>query len=281
MIMLFRAPPAPHTLLFRPTRPIEKEIPMKRFIPCLLLTLTLLGVAPAAFAQDSQEAERHIILLEPRGFNEARLWLGLWKPDAYGNFWDDNFQNFDAGPSRLNGFAVGGDIIHHIDPHNALMATVGYNVTAVREPARNVLDENDDPLEHHLKVDTWYLTAGYLLYPFGMDHPVIPYLGAGAGVYGGSVNSFRSSSTTTDCEGDDDDETCTTNTAYTDSTKSSFLTFGYYALAGLEIPVSPHVAITLDGRYTVAQAHLDGNFADNNRLDLSGRQYAAGVAIRF
>lgn len=256
---------------------------MKRSIPFLLLALTILGMAPAAFAQDSQAAGQHIVPVDPQGLNEVRLWAGLWQPDARSSFWDDNFQNFDANPSRLHGFAFGGDLIHHIDPHNALMATVGYNGTSIKEPARNVLDENGDPLEHHLKVDTWYITAGYLLYPFGTQHPVIPYLGVGAGVYGGSVNSFRSSSTTTDCEDDDDDDgqTCTTDTDYTDSTKSSFLTFGYYALAGLEIPVSSHVAITLDGRYTVAQAHLDGDFADNNRLDLSGGQYAAGVAIRF
>jgi opacity protein-like surface antigen len=145
------------------------------------------------------------------------------------------------------------------------------------------MDENGNPLEHHLKVDSWYITAGYLFYPFGTQHPVIPYLGVGAGVYGGNVNSFRSSSTTTDCEDneDDDGQTCTTDTDYTDSVKSSFITFGYYALAGLEFPVSSHVGLTLDGRYTVAQGHLDGNFADNNRFDLSGGQYAAGVAIHF
>ncbi|HEX4496472.1 MAG TPA: hypothetical protein VIE43_12445 [Thermoanaerobaculia bacterium] len=260
---------------------------MKRSIfflmPSLLLALTLFGTATATFAQDAQEPKSRMLPLAPQEFNEARLWLGLWTPDAHSNFWDDNFQNFDAGPGRLTGFALGVDVVHHIDSHNALMATVGYNAASVREPARDVLDENGDPLEHHLNVDTWYLTAGYLLYPFGVDHPVIPYLGAGAGVYGGSVNSFRSSTTTTDCEGDDDDDgqTCTTDTDYTDSTKSSFITFGYYALAGLEIPVTSHVAITLDGRYTVAQAHLDSGFADNNLLDLSGGQYAAGVAIRF
>ena len=255
---------------------------MKRSIQRLLLALTILGMAPAAFAQDSQEPEQHIVPQDPKGFNESRLWAGVWTPNAHSNFWDDNFQKFDANPGRLRGLTFGGDLIHHIDSHNALMATFGFNTTSLREPARNMLDENGNPLEHHLKFDTWYLSAGYLLYPFGTEHPVVPYLGAGAGVYGGRVNSFRSSSTTTDCEENDDgDDVCSSDTEYTDSKRSSFLTFGYYAIAGVEIPLGPRIAILLDGRYTVAEAHLGGDFVDNNRLDLSGRQYAAGVAIHF
>jgi hypothetical protein len=47
------------------------------------------------------------------------------------------------------------------------------------------------------------------------------------------------------------------------------------------MPVTPHTALLLEGRYTVAHAHLGGDFADNRDLDLSGGQYTAGVAVHF
>jgi hypothetical protein len=77
----------------------------------------------------------------------------------------------------------------------------------------------------------------------------------------------------------DEDGNCTTG--FIDKQDSFFLIVGYFAVAGLEAPVSPHAAILLDGRYTVAHAHIGSDFADNRNLDLSGGQYAAGVAIHF
>jgi hypothetical protein len=249
---------------------------MKRFIQSLLLALAILGTATAALAQDSQDPEQPIIPQDPSRFTEGRLWLGVSTLDARSNFWDDNFQNFRGSRSGLAGFIFGGDYIRHLDRHNALMLSTGFSFNSIKEPARRLLDENGNPLEHHLDLYTLSLTAGYLLYPAGTEHAVIPYLGAGAGVYAGTLRAYRNSFTTDDC---DEDGNCTT--IYTDKSESSFLTVGYFAVAGLEIPVSPHAALLLDGRYTVAHAHLGGDFADNRDLDLSGGQYTVGMAVHF
>ena len=77
----------------------------------------------------------------------------------------------------------------------------------------------------------------------------------------------------------DEDGNCTT--AYIGSKDSNFLTFGYFALAGLEVPVSSHAALVVEGRYTVAHANLGGDFTDNKHLDLSGEQYTVGMAAHF
>ena len=72
---------------------------------------------------------------------------------------------------------------------------------------------------------------------------------------------------------------CTTQ--FVDSNKSDFATFGYFALAGLEVPVSPHVALAVEECYTVAHANLGSDFKDNSHLDLSGQQLIAAVTLHF
>jgi len=249
---------------------------MRLQIQKLLLAMAIFGMATAAFAQeDSQDLP--IVRQSPSRFNEMHLWAGLQTLNAKSDFWDDNFENFKASRGQRTGFTFGGDYIHHLDLHNAIMLSGGFYVNTINEPARNVLDRHGNPLEHHLNLDTFSLTAGYLLYPAGtLKKPVIPYLGAGAGLYAGGLRSYRRSFTTDDC---DEDNNCTTK--YIDSHDSSFLTFGYFAVAGLEVPVSSHAALVLEGRYTVAHANLGGDFAANSHLDLSGEQYLAGMAARF
>ncbi len=249
---------------------------MKRFRQSLLPALAIFALATTALAQDSQDSKQPLVPQDPYRFSEGRLWIGASTPDARSNFWEDNFRNFDASRGKLTGFAIGGDYIRHLDRHSAIMLSAGFSLNSVNEPARDQFDDSGAPLEHHLDLDTVSLTAGYLFYPAGIEHRVIPYLGAGAGLYVGELRSYRSSFTTDDC---DEDGNCTTK--YTDSKDSSFLTFGYFAVAGLEVPVSQHFALLVDGRYTVAQARLGGAFADNRDLDLSGGQYVAGVAIHF
>ncbi len=248
---------------------------MKSPMQSLLIALALLGCATASQAQDSQ-APAPVVPLDTSRFNEGHVWLGQLSLNARSDFWDDNFQSFKASRGRLDGLTFGGDFVHHLDRYNALMLSAGFYLNSINEPSRNLRDESGDPLEHHLDLDTLSLTAAYVLYPLGTDGPVIPYLGAGGGLYLGELNSYRSSFTTDDC---DEDNNCTTE--YTDSRKSDFLTFGTFALAGLEVPVSAHAALLVDGRYTVAHAHLSGDFAGHRDLDLSGAQVTAGVAVHF
>src|SRR3954469_142121 len=258
---------------------------MKRLLQTLLPALAMLAVATAAVAQDTQDTqdpedmedpEQPFIPQGPYRFIEGRMWFGTSVPDARSNFWDDNFQNYQASRGQLTGFAFGFDSIRHFDRHNALMISAGFSWSSANEPARYVLDENGNPLEHHLDLDTFSLTAAYLFYPAGTEHRVIPYLGAGAGFYMGELRAYRSSFVTDDCDEDGD---CTIE--FIDKQDSFFLTVGYFAVAGLEVPVSSHAAILLDGRYTVAHANLGSDFVDNRNLDLSGGQYAMGVAIHF
>ncbi|MFY9824349.1 MAG: hypothetical protein WAM82_23435 [Thermoanaerobaculia bacterium] len=253
---------------------------MNLSIRSLMLALAIPGIATMAFAQDPQapesSADRPLVYQSPSRFTEGRVWLGVSTLNGKSDFWDDNFQHFNASRGDLDGFMFGGDFIKHLDLHNALMLSSGLDIHTISEPSRDVLNHRGDPLEHHLELATFALTAGYVFYPAGTQHSVVPYLGAGGGLYAGQVHTYRSSHVTDDC---DEDGNCTTE--YTDSKESNFLTFGYYALAGLEVPVTSGVSLMAEGRYTVANADLGGAFKAHGGLDLSGAQFLAGVAVRF
>jgi hypothetical protein len=250
---------------------------MKFQIRNLILALAILGGATAALAQGPQGSEQSIVPRDVNHFSEGHFWLGATTLNQRSDFWDDNFQNFKASRGGFTGLSLGGDYIKHIDRHDAFMLSAAFSAGSIKEPSRTLVDESGEPLEHHLDLYNLSLTAAYLLYPAGTEYPVIPYLGGGVGVYAGQVSSYRNSFTTDDC--DDDGNNCTVE--YTDSETSAFLTVGYFALAGLEIPVSSHDALVADARYTVAHAQLGGYFKNHGDLDLSGAQFSAGMAIHF
>src|SRR6202035_5001689 len=170
----------------------KRRSDMKATRGILLVLAVLMIAAVPARAQDPEAQTNPADPRENDRFGEIHLWIGQLAPDAKSNFWDDNFRNFTARRSRLDGPIFGGDYLYHLDRHNAVMLSSSLYINTISEPARNVQDENGNPLEHHLELAVGSLAASYVLYPAGSsDHAVIPYLGAGAGLYLGELQTFR------------------------------------------------------------------------------------------
>jgi opacity protein-like surface antigen len=215
-----------------------------------------------------------------RAFSEVDLWAGGFAPAARSDFWTENSRNYTVSHGDLTGVLVGLDLIRHFDRHNAVMLGLAGGGRTVSEPSRTLEDESGAPLEHHLERLDLSFTASYVFFPLGTDQKVIPYVGAGVGLYAGSIQTYRSKTQSDDCgEDENGDTTCTDD--YTDLRSSGFATFGYFVQAGLELPVSPRLAVLANGRYTVAHANLDSDFKDAHEVDLSGAQGAVGFAFRF
>ena len=104
---------------------------MNMSIRSLMLALAILGIATMAFAQDSQAPESSAdlprVYQSPSRFSEGRIWLGASKLNGKSDFWNDNFQHFNAGRSDLDGLTFGGDFIKHFDLHNALMLSSSFD----------------------------------------------------------------------------------------------------------------------------------------------------------
>jgi opacity protein-like surface antigen len=194
-------------------------------------------------------------------FVEFRLWAGGFFPTFGGTFWNNNFANNTGNRNDFQNVIGGGDFIFHFDRYNALMVSASYYQGSSNEQSRFFTDQFNNPIRQRLTLDVSSGTVAYALFPAGTHNAVIPYLGAGVGVYGWRLhtdsNGFGAPFAFGGPNGDSAE-------------------FGYFFVAGLEVPVSRHVALLVDGRYTQTP-HNDNNF----RPDLSGGQVEGGIAFHL
>jgi opacity protein-like surface antigen len=254
----------------------------------LALTITAAGAVPVS-AQDSQDSQ-------PAAAGPPRLELrtsyGTEMPDGRGGFWANNFQTFGAQRGELQGDAFNFDGIYHFNPHNALLVSLSVYDHTFDEPVRNQVDDAGNPIDHFLRLSTTAVGVGYLYYPWGTEHRVVPYVGGGLDVTVGSLRAGDQSASVED-NGDGSDPSdpgdpsdpptgCAPATDAVGTNGSSSLAgLGYFLDAGLEFRVTPTVSFFADWRRDEVRANLGGDFRGQGSLDLSDQQVTAGLSLRF
>jgi opacity protein-like surface antigen len=203
-------------------------------------------------------------------FGEFRLWVGGFQPDAHDQYWSDKFRDFTGSRGDFRDVIGGGDFIYHFDRYNAVMFSASFYSTTSTQAYRNFLDQNNNRIRHDTDFDIGSGSVAYLLFPAGTHTPVIPYLGAGVGIYGWRLR-----------ESGDFIDFSNHNAIFTSSLADNGTAFGYFFVAGLEIPMSRHVALLIDGRYTKSHDTLSRDFEGFGRIDLSGGQVAGGIAFHL
>ncbi|HVT57174.1 MAG TPA: outer membrane beta-barrel protein [Thermoanaerobaculia bacterium] len=222
----------------------------------------LVAAAPA-FAQDGSRYTRSY-----GSFGEFRLWLGGFRPDASSTYWNDKFRDFTGSANDFQNVIGGADFLYHFDQHNALMINGHFYSGNATQSYRNFLDQNNNRIRHDTKLDISAGELAYVLFPAGERAPVLPYIGAGIGIYGWRLRE----------SGDFINFNDQPPSVFSSTLADSGTAFGYFFLAGIEVPLSRHFAIFGEGRYTKASATLSGDFAGFGKLDLSGGEVAAGFA---
>lgn len=197
---------------------------------------------------------------------EFRLRLGLYDPRGDSNFWDDNAAIFSGGPGDLQDAVFGGDLLWTVNP-NLSFALSGEYFDG--RTTQFYLDPTLSDLGHETSLLITPLKAGIVLYPAGRRSGIIPYVGAGAGLYWWR---YRESGNFWDFTNE-----LVTNQTYT----SDGVTVGYYLQAGLEIPVRPYWSFFVEGQWQHAKDTLDQDFAGFGDIDLSGTEVSAGFAWKF
>jgi opacity protein-like surface antigen len=220
--------------------------------------------APAPVPASASSPSRH-----PEMFLEERFWLGYARPDAHDAFWRNDFAAFDVRRDDLQGLAWGTDAVLHLDRYNAVALSLFGAVSDTRTRDRAFSDDDRDRFARpDMQFSVSTIGLAYMLYPAGTHVPVMPYLGAGVGLNAWQVRE----------RGDFVDGGGTTFRAHFDD---SGVAPGFFFLAGLEVPVSRWIAVIVDGRYNKAHDDVDRDFAGGGRIDLSGFQVGAGVALHF
>jgi opacity protein-like surface antigen len=229
----------------------------------MMALLGLLILAAPAFAQRGHRryyAERE---------GAFRIHLGAFRPDGDSEYWRDKEADFTG--SAMDDFenaSFGLDYLLPLGDRLSLMFSGSVYEGDTTNAYRNFEDNFGDRIRHDTTLDIASATLGLLLHLTGPGAPVQPYVGAGGGAYPWQLEE----------SGDFIDFGSASRPIFTATLKSDGVAFGYYGLVGLEAPITRRVSIFAEGRWTQVDDDLSGDFEGFGKLDLSGREFAAGIS---
>ena len=183
------------------------------------------------------------------------------------------------------------DVSYKLVPRLDLLFSIGTSRTTIPSEYRAWL-ENGKPIRQTTQLMRVPLTASiksYLVQPgrsvghfAWIPKRVAPYVGAGGGVMWHEFNQ----------NGDFIDfETLRRNPVtgtieqypkiFTDRFDSDGWVPTVHAFGGIEISLTPRLAVTTEGRFQWARAPLSRDFVGFDRIDLSGVSIASGILVRY
>lgn len=180
---------------------------------------------------------------------------------------------------NFDGFAVGGELAVRLAPRVDVLIGASYAGREATSEFRDWVDQDDLPIEQTTRFERVPLTVGaraYLL-PRGrsvgrfawIPAPIAPYLGGAAGTI---WYRFQQQGDFVDFE---------TQDVFADRLESQGWAPAVQALGGVDLSLSPRFALTLDGRFTWAEADLDAAFQQFDPIDLSGFAATLGLSLRI
>jgi opacity protein-like surface antigen len=232
------------------------------------VTFALFGLlAVAALPASAQYRSHHYYGSDRDG--EFRLRIGAFQPDGKSDYWDGIRHDFTgSSPSDFQAPDFGLDFLLPLNGPFSLMFSGSVYQGTSSNAYRNFADNFDHRIRHDTTLDIASLTAGVLVHLAPRNYPVQPYLGAGGGIYPWRLKE----------SGDFVDFNTPNNAIFSADLKSDGTAFGYYGVAGLEVPVSRRLNLFVEGRWTRVDDNLNKDFEGFGKLDLSGREVAAGIS---
>jgi hypothetical protein len=220
------------------------------------LGLLLLAAAPAAAADQA-----------------FRLRLGLFTPDGGGEFFDELEQDFTGSADDLEDVVGGIDYQHRLGRGNlSMLISADLYEGQMDSSYRDFVDNFGDEIAHSTTLEVVQVTAGIKVDLAPEHAPVVPYVGVGGGVYN---YRYEESGDFIDFSTPDDEVFSATL-----STEGAVL--GWYAMAGLEVPLGPYFSVFAEGRWDNAEEDdLGDDFDGLGTLDLSGRRIMGGLSWQF
>jgi Outer membrane protein beta-barrel domain len=234
-----------------------------RKIRVMIALLGLLVLAAPAFAQrygHRRYAERE---------GEFRIHLGAFRPDGDSEYWRDKEADFTG--SAMDDFenaSFGLDYLLPLGDRLNLVFSGSVYEGDTTNAYRDFEDNFGDRIRHDTTLDIASGTLGLLLYLTGPGAAVQPYVGGGAGAYPWRLEE----------SGDFIDFGSPSRPIFTANLKSDGVAFGYYGLVGLAAPITRRVSIFAEGRWTQVEDDLSDDFEGFGKIDLSGREFAAGIS---
>lgn len=218
-----------------------------------ILALSALAPAPA-------EAEASV-----------RFRLGQLTPEGDSPYWEEKAIDFTRDVDDFEDLFVGGDFLWDTTPWLGVMVSLDHFSTDVDQEYRDFVDDQGFPIAHTTTLEITPVTLGLVVRLAPPRAPVRPYLGAGGGLYLWRLQE----------EGDFIDFTTSPPEIFFGDFEDDGSPFGYYLLAGIEVPLGAYLSLVAEGRWDQADDELEGDFAGLGDLDLSGRRVSAGISWTF
>lgn len=235
----------------------------------------LLAVAAPARAQDGGDG---FLFRAPTVALSLRA--GMAAASARSDLFDFAMDTLTLGRRDFAGVSLGAELAVG-GPGSRIDAVVGVAYASSSAPSefRNWVDANDQPIVQTttlrrvpvtLGVRAWLVPRGRTIGRLAwVPARVAPYAGAGVGA---TWYRFRQEGDFVDFE---------TRDVFGDSFETSGWGPSAYGSLGMDVTLTPRIALTADARFAYARASVGGDFAGFDKVDLSGLATTAGLTFRF
>jgi hypothetical protein len=240
--------------------------------------LLLLGaVSLIAPEEAASQGGQDFLFKEPHVSLAFHMGYGI--PTAGSDIYDFVGDELTIENQDFNAFVWGGSLGIRVQPRVEVSLDVSYSDSNTRSEYRDWVDMDDLPIEQSTKLSTVPLTGSVKVFLFERGRRIgdlawvpgtwSPFIGAGGGVV---FYDFEQTGDFVDYE---------TYDVFGDTFRSEGEAGTFHILAGAEYSLSPSFFITGEGRYSWAEAYMDGDFVGFDAIDLSGFQTTFGLAVRF
>jgi Outer membrane protein beta-barrel domain len=207
-------------------------------------------------------------------YSDSFYFLGSYvNPQGDSDIFLQNEIETDFETSDLNGFGVTFGYDHFIGEFVNIGGAVGYYQGRETVADSDFVFENGAPILRDIRLRTVPLEANFSVLPLGREVVVIPYIGAGIGVYFWQYEEIGDFVIDRNGNGD-----VITGSAFSDGADIGFNIHG-----GAQVPISRSATVIGEIKWTKVDGDLDPEGFDPRfePIDLSTVTYSGGVSFWF
>jgi opacity protein-like surface antigen len=215
-----------------------------------------------------------------RGVNELRVRAGLFELDGDSEYFDAKFLDFTGRTSDFEDVIAGVDFLRGLSDRWAVIFTASGFQGEEEQAYLAFKDEFGNDIVHLTTLDVGSLTAGLVFHLLPRNNRLVPYVGAGGGLYAWELSEV----------GDFIDFDSPNLEIFPARFQDDGNALGWYWMAGLRIGLTRTWSFFAESRWHNADDELGGELEDacvalpgagDCILDLSGQEISGGLSVRF
>jgi opacity protein-like surface antigen len=196
-----------------------------------------------------------------------RLRFGEFTPNGDNDYWIDKRIDFTGDEDDFADDLIAVDYLHPVTARMSFLVSAANWEAAAAQEYAEFTDPNGGGIFHTTSFTVDSLQAGLVWYLTSRRATVAPYVGVGAGYYDWTL--------TEEGEFIDFADLSIFRDRFTDSGD----TFGWFWVAGIEVPLAESWRVFAEGRWSEMEDDLSGDFEGLGNLDLGGSTLAFGVGF--